>query len=228
MIASNASSSFTESWQLLYRARSLFAGLLILAMVLNVAAMLAVSVGHVIDQPQPTVAPTTAATVDPAPAEPNHAPVWAAVIRIVMAVTAVLATVAAIFMLFSALVGLMILIAGGMPGTAPVTSSFFWALLAVVLLTWAPLLSHVVADMTVIGTATFENLETTYKLTLGEYATFSTHIPLWIGFCAYPIIIILIAVMYLGRTAQANAQITADKEPEPDLASRLAPPASSV
>jgi len=218
MNTSRAQASFAEAWQAFYRARAFFAVVLMIVMAVNIAVFLTVRFGGVI---KPPVKPTTTApgwtslsTTQTSSMEKNEASfarseAWRASFKIVMTLTAFVAIVMVVFMVFCALLGVMVLIAGQLPGAGAVVSAFLWSLLAALLLLWAPLLSHIVTNMTVIGLPSFDDLQNGYAMSLSAYATPATHVSLWIGFLVYPILIILISIMYLGRTSQAHAQVSA-------------------
>jgi hypothetical protein len=223
MNTSRAQASFAEAWQAFYRARALFAGVLMIVMAVNIGVFLTVMFGGVIKPPvkQSATAPATIgagvtvpSTTKPVSMEKDEVSLarseaWRASFKIVMTLTAFVAIVMVVFMVFCALLGVMVLIAGQLPGTGAVVSAFLWSLLAALLLLWAPLLSHIVSNMTIIGLPSFGDLQNGYTMNLSAYATWSTTVSLWIGFLVYPILIILISIMYLGRTSQAHAQVSA-------------------
>lgn len=214
MNTSKATGSFAEAWQLLYRARTLFAILLLLAMVVNIAVLLTVRFTGLVDPlikkqvfgscspvegPAPTSGPIE--RTDTSNIESAHRYVGA--FQAVMTLTNGIAIVAVIFMMFCALVGVMTLIAAHLPGAGAMVGGFFWALAAAAfMLPWQRLLA------VPVGLLSFDDLLNTYR----DACTASSwypHMTLWVQFVLYPLVLILFTVMYLGRTSQAHAQMSA-------------------
>jgi len=208
-----ASGSFAEAWSVLYQARTLFTILLIISMGANIAVFLAVRFAGVVD---PLVGVPIGVVPEKAVGTPSEtmpagktidveslqrANWWASGFRAAMTFTSMLAIVSVIFMAFCALVGVMVLISAGLPGAGAAVSGFFWALAAgVLLLPWIRLI-----DLP-IGLSQFEELLSAYRTSnlAGEQP-----IIFWVQHLAFPVILILFSIMYLGRTSQAHAQMSA-------------------
>ena len=208
--------SFAQAWNVLNQAKLIFAALLILAVVIDVACFFAVRLGKVTrpglapipatytaliddDAPAATMPAEQAPSADPAVGDTeSSSSTWVFLIALAMNLSRILAMVAIAFLLFCAMLMVMVLIAGHLPGAGPAVSAFFWAVFLVVLiLPWFSLIP-----------ATLDELENALEpmLTGGDWSWLS-EISLWIRFVAYPLIAGLVTVMYLGRLSQANLQI---------------------
>ncbi len=208
--------SFAQAWNVLNQAKLIFAALLILALVIDMACFLAVRFGKVTrsglapipatykaltddDAPAATMPAKQAQSADPAVGDDeSSSSTWVSLIALAMNLSRILALVAVGFLLFCAMLMVMVLIAGHMPGAGPAVSAFFWAVFLVVLiLPWFSLIP-----------ATLDQLDNALEpmFTGGDWSWIS-EISVWIRFVAYPLIAVLVTVMYLGRLSQANLQI---------------------
>ncbi len=229
---SKSTSSFADGWKVFYQARTLFTILLILAMAVNIAIFIVAGYTNLL---KPILTPAANAPLcrlsllgrSPASA-PASMPVaggminkyspeqvaraqrWSDAFSSIMTLTAIIALVSAIFLLFCALVGLMMIIAGQLPGAGSICGAFFWAVgIIVLLLPWSNMLSGTV--MLPLGIAGFSSLKSSLMTVSGQSVSWFAYVPLWFKFVIYPILIILFAIMYFGRTGQSNLQIMASQ-----------------
>jgi len=246
MNGSKAVVGFVDSWKILYRGRTFFSVFLIGAMVANVVVFLWVLLGGPVDALKhpaalygcppltpgmvPSTRPFTAPTTGPAAAfveafsdeamptqeEINSAQQWRQIFTVIMFVAGILAILGAVFMTACALLGVMVLVAGGLPGSGFATSAFFYVVGAALwlLLPWEEALSGTVYMP--VGVLNFQDLFYAYRgSNPGDWLTFASLI---VKYVVYPVVLILLAVMYLGRTSQANSVVVAATRPEtPEL-----------
>ena len=225
MSSSKSSSSFGQAWRVLGQARVVFSVFLIAAMVINLAIFMwvyfkkplaplidAQTVSVVVPPAGAESATTQSADADADADARASARRQADIFKNVMYFTGVLGVVGITFMLFCALVGLMVLIAGNLPGAGAVTSAFFYALAGamLMLLNWGDILGRSVACMAFpCGVVTFDQLFGVMREIGSAGSTLGLSLGLWVRFVVYPVLILLFAVMYLGRTGQAHAQMSA-------------------
>jgi len=221
MNSSKSSSSFGQAWQIISQARVVFAILVIAAMIINLAIFFWVYFGtpvdalvdrRAVDVPSYHELTSAPASVEAEPVDLEilrKARTWSTVFTTAMQFSGVLAILGVTFMLFCALLGVMVLIAGNLPGTGAVTSAFFYALGAVLLLclNWSEMLGEVLVFPE--GIATFDRLLDSIRLDAMPETRWSFAVSVWIRYVLYPLIAVLITVMYLGRTGQAHAQMSA-------------------
>jgi len=123
-----------------------------------------------------------------------------------------LITVASVtFLVFAALSGMMTLIAGHLPGAGGATKAFFWAVLLVVLIMpWDRILSR--ASHLPMGIPSFADLIEAYRAyaqMAGPNFLAPPSVDMYLRFALIPILMVLVTIMYLGRTSQANSQVSA-------------------
>ena len=224
MSAAKASSSFAEAWKVLYRARTLFAAFLILAMILDVAVFLTVRFSGTLDPliqfgrltapmggfenaPGEGPSPASSASVDVSSL--SKARQREGQFRSVMFFAAVLAVVGVTFMALCAVLAVMVLVAGNLPGAGAATGSFFYAAGAALwlLLPWGQILGY--GTSLPVGVPTFTQLLTAYQVTMDPSAGWDAQIGLWVRHVVYPAVIFLLTIAYLLRTSQAQAQMSA-------------------
>lgn len=236
---------YAEGWGIIYQARTVFAILLLVALVINLAVFFVAKFSGltqsgdrpIIVQPflstlapcalheEPAKATSTATaptTQSAAPAVPDtvrtgevpadldRAVKWYSVFSNIMDLTAIIALVSIIFMVFCALSGMMMIIAGHMAGAGFITSAFFWSVgIIALLLPWSNFLPH--AACLPIGIPNFVDIQASLLQTCSDTACKTQDlagvIQLWIRFVVFPIIVILIDLMYIKRFNQAAAQI---------------------
>ncbi len=230
------SNSFIDGWRVFYQARTIFVALLILVMVVNIAIFIATSYSDIVkpvlvtDSMGPGPAGCYACPLLSLGAKTASAPAtlpvsvmpnkqysqtqiskarrWANAFSSVMLLTGVIGVVSAIFLLFCAAIGLMMIISGQLPGAGPVCGAFFWSVgIIVLLLPWSNIFPSGV--FLPLGVAGFAQLKASMSAVLLSSGSWVAYIPLWFKFVVYPILIILFAVMYFGRTSQSNLQIMA-------------------
>lgn len=221
MNSSKASGSFAECWRILAQARVVFSVFLIAAMVINLAIffwvyfkkpltpLIDAQALSIAGAPVPTTMPTQTVDPDALASARNQRRIF----KNIMYFTGVLAVMGIVFMLFCALLGLLTLIAGNLPGAGAVTSAFFYALAGalLMLLNWCDILGQSVACLAFpCGVVTFDHLFGAIRdITTSTGGSVSMSLGLWLRFVVYPVLILLFAVMYLGRTGQAHAQMSA-------------------
>ncbi len=233
MMSGKASGSFIDGWKVFYQARTLFSALLILAMIVNIAIFITVSYSNIIKPilvsersapacymcpltgsgttaSAPATLPVSALASKYSSAQIDKARRWSNVFSSMMLLTAIIGIVSAIFLLFCALVGLMIIISGQLPGAGPICGAFFWAVgIIVLLLPWSNMLPSTV--LLPLGITGFSSLKASLSVVSVSSGHWAAYIPLWFKFAIYPILIILFTVMYFGRTSQSNLQIMANQ-----------------
>jgi len=200
--------SFAEGWKVFYQVRTLFVVLLMVSMAVNIGIFITAKFSKVVI-PRTTrvnvVEPTTTAAVTQPNAREEINPEmarWQKIFRIAMDVTAVVGTGSAIFLVFCALVGLMMIIAGQTPGAGFVAGAFFWAvLMVVVLLPWSSLMPSICCLP--VGLPGFNAMQGSMM----SCGSAGCQVNLWLRFVVYPLLVLLITVLYLVRTNQANKQI---------------------
>ncbi len=201
--------SFADGWKVFYQLRTVFAVLLILTMAVNIGVFITAKFTRLVlpqeaSQPAATAAqPATAPTAQPSDVTPEMVR-WRMIFRIAMDVTAVVAIVSVAFLVFCALLGVMMIVAGQLPGAGLASAAFFWAVLMVVLLLpWSNLLPQ--ANCLPIGVPAFNDMRT--NLLQSDPSFSVSQIDLWLRYVVYPLVVLLITILYLGRTSQANRQI---------------------
>jgi hypothetical protein len=259
-------SSFADGWKILYQARTVFAILLIVALVANLAVFFAARFGGMtkpgnlpvmvcpvvcpVGGPMMATAPADlpeteeaaepvkeekteeAATTAPAaevaevkvtvpttrpvgcvmsvPAGLEKAMRWYNTFSNVMKLTAVIALVSVVFLVACGLLGVMMLVAGQLPGAGSLTSAFFWAIgIVVLMLPWSTLLPHVTCLP--IGIPSFSEIQLSLSSRVGTSESWLTTAILvfqtWAKFVVIPVLIILLDLMYLKRTKEADESL---------------------
>jgi hypothetical protein len=148
------------------------------------------------------------------PEEVNKSLKWYAIFSNVMNLTGIVSLVSILFMVFTALAGIMMIIAGRLPGAGQVTSAFFWSIgIVALLLPWPNFIPQ--AACLPIGIADFSSLHASLtQLACGGGScplaeNVASIVQVWVRFVLFPVIIFLIDIMYLARTRQAAIQIRA-------------------
>ncbi len=225
----NVSTSFAESWKVLYKARTVFALFLLVAMAVNILAFLFVNFAKPIDALTGSQANLAAATqpaesvVTASEADKKSAERWQSILKTVMFVTGILAVVGAVLMLAAALLGMLAIIAGRLPGAGPITAACFYAVGATLwlLLPWNGIFLGFTYYLPA-GVPTFAGLGAAYDLALMSGGGFtSAKLALWVVYALYPAIVCMLTALYIGRTGQTNRQIADSKQKSPELAARL-------
>ncbi len=230
--------SFIDGWKVFYQARTLFSVLLILVMIVNIAIFITVSYSDIIKPVLVTDATAPACYMCPLAGQtlatssaPATLPVsvmsgkkysssqiakahrWSDAFSSIMLLTSVIGVVCAIFLVFCAIVGLMIIISGQLPGAGPVCGAFFWAVgIIVLLLPWSDMFPSSV--FLPLGIAGFSQMKSSLSMLSMSSGSWLSYVPLWFKFVIYPILIVLFTVMYFGRTSQSNLQIMANQSGE--------------
>ncbi len=205
--------SFAEGWTVFFQARTVFVVLMIIAMVINLGIFgTARFAKKLILYPQDPTATRPAVQVQPVPdqAATTRSDKWKTAFSGLMTFTTVLAIVSAIFLVFCALVGIMMIIAGQFPGAGMATGAFFWAAgMVALLLPWSAMLPQ--ASGLPVGVPSFGNISNDIFQSRLSNATLWMEILLWLKFALYPVIILLMSLMYYKRTNQANSQLLSDQ-----------------
>lgn len=267
---SKAIGSFTESWQVLTVARTVFGVLLVAAMLINLGLFLWSFWGNPIDpvlqtrivppmcgpmgpgamypatgqgmmapgMPGEKPADAAATTAEAAASQPATSPATDAatiakttptikptvdsetmaearryeqVFGYAMKFSAVLSILGVTFMLFSGMLGVMVLVAGQQPGAGAATGAFFYAVFAglLLLVNWAQMLGGI--SVFPNGLADYYMLTDALRLVKIDAETTPMCLKLgaWLQQCAYPALVLLSALMYLGKSAKANSQVAA-------------------
>jgi hypothetical protein len=138
---------------------------------------------------------------------------WYNVFENVMNMTAIVTMISVFFMVFCALLGIMMLAAGQLPGADAVAKAFFWAIAIVAfILPWDTILPQVVCLP--IGLANFFDIQQSLRdLVSGcDVDSKVCHMGMifqqWVKFVVIPVLVILIDIAYLRRTSQANKLVT--------------------
>jgi hypothetical protein len=135
---------------------------------------------------------------------------WETIFAGLMTFTGILALVGAIFLVFTAVIGIMMIIAGQLPGAGLVSGAFFWAAgLVALLLPWATMLPQ--ASCLPVGVASFNEMYNAIYQTRFSSATWWTEVALWLRYVLYPVIILMMTWMYFQRTGRANTQILTEQ-----------------
>lgn len=188
---------------------------------------------------QPSTAPATPATPKPSvnqlsgrsartaepPADLDRALKWYSIFSNVMTLTSIIALVSIIFMVFCALAGMMMIVAGHLPGAGSITSAFFWSIgIVALLLPWTNFIPQ--ATCLPIGIPAFTDIQASLRETCsaagcGLRDDLASIIQLWVKYVVFPIIIILIDILYLARTRQAATDISAMTLPPSEARSQM-------
>jgi hypothetical protein len=129
----------------------------------------------------------------------------------VMKFSGMLSILGVTFMVLAGLMGVMVLVAGQQPGAGSATSAFFYAVFAglLLLVDW----SRMLGDIPVFpnGLADANAMMDALRLVKIDAETTPRCLKLgaWLQQCAYPAIVLLAALMYLGKSAKANSQVNA-------------------
>ncbi len=225
-------SSFIEGWWVMFRARTVFATLLIIAMLVNVAVFIAVkygklsgevilplpSAGAKVDIPAPegrvpkekAVQPQPPMPLPPTP-PPGNLPVgvdspWLKICRGAVNIASIVSIISVVFLIFCSLVGLLMIIVARSPGAGAISASLFWAVgIVVLVLPWSGFLPFLVG-MPTGGVVNFDVLVREAKLNDSLSVVIE-----WLRYGVYPLLIVLFTVVYLKRTSQANLDIMTSK-----------------
>lgn len=231
-------SGFLDGWGVLYQVRTFFVIILVVAMVINIAVFATAKFSNLVSyrsaimpfmpaHPPTASAPAgiTAPTTLPdrlgflgTPREGNdvdpRSEKWEAFFSALLTMTGVITVAAAFFLVFCALLAVMMIVAGQLPGAGLITGAFFWAVLLVVLiLPWCSFIPLVSCLPSVV--APFSAMKASIAGTQIPDANWIRQIPIWVQYVVYPIVVILIGIMYFGRFSQANSQI-ASIQPLPE------------
>jgi hypothetical protein len=159
------------------------------------------------------------------PADLDRALKWYSTFSNVMTLTSIIALVSIIFMVFCALAGMMMIVAGHLPGAGSITSAFFWSIgIVALLLPWTNFIPQ--ATCLPIGIAAFTDIQASLRETCsgagcGMSSDLASIIQLWVKYVVFPIIIILIDIMYLTRTRQAATDIRTMTMPPSEARSQM-------
>ncbi len=232
MTNSKTITSFTDGWRVLYQARTVFSILLIIVLLVNIGLFITAwrspnlirpVVGNacMLAEPKnPTSLPSTAPAVSPASASPEltaQAEVstkYTTIFSNLLTMTQIVALVSVVFLLFCALLGILMVIAGQLPGAGVLTGAFFWAVgIVALVLPWSNILPQCM--YLPLGMPAFNELHSALHLTsvCGEgIGHAAAQVSMWLKFVVFPVIIILFDVLYIWRTRQADNQI--DQAPQ--------------
>jgi hypothetical protein len=221
--------SFAEGWTVFCQARTVFVALVMIAMVINLGIFgTARFAKKLITYPQTPISfgsrvmPGLTTSRAAIPVQPvvkesketielnQRSETWKAIFTGLMTFTAILALVGAIFLFFNALIGIMMIIAGQLPGAGWVAGAFFWAAgLVALLLPWATMLPQ--ASCLPVGVASFGDMYAAIFQTRLASAGWWMEASLWLRYVLYPVIILLMSVMYFQRTGRANTQLLTEQ-----------------
>ncbi len=221
--------SFREGWNIFYQARTLFVTLLIISMVVNIAIFLTAKYSKLLT---PILTPSGDAVVScPLTTScPSIVPLavnsysntdmarsnrWSEAFKGMLTITGIISVVSAIFLVFCGFIGLMMLIAGQLPGAGKICAAFFWGVgLLVLLLLWSNMLPN--SAGLPVGITGFTELQSSLLSANISSGAWIGQITLWLRFVIYPLIIILLTIVYLRRTMQANMEISPQESIETD------------
>ncbi len=138
---------------------------------------------------------------------------WYNVFENVMNMTAIVTLLSVFFLVFCAMIGLMMVLAGQLPGAGALAKAFFWAIAIIAFLfPWDTFLPQVVCLP--IGLTSFLDIQLSLNEVLTRTDCSSSNICFigtvfqqWVKFVVIPLLVILIDIAYLRRTFQANREI---------------------
>ncbi|MFA5864215.1 MAG: hypothetical protein WC975_05950 [Phycisphaerae bacterium] len=206
--------SFTEGWTVFHQARTVFTVLLLVAMVINIVIFILARFTSLAHHPMPSIPVAVSTTTPPLFRSPASAPArvepgtkseekWHTMFSALMMITSVVSIICVIFLVFCALLGVMMIIAGQAPGAGSAAAAFFWGVMMVVLLLpWGGIFPQIAC---LPCGSPFREMQ--QNIQAGVSASWTTQLVLWVRYFIYPILIILADILYFGRTSQANTQV---------------------
>lgn len=206
-------SSFIEGWWILYRARTVFASLIIIAVFTNIFLFIVSKYGRLVSLSSEIKSPVVASPTSSAPALPPRSVQegaaeneWSGVFRAIFNVTSVIVIVSLVFIVLSSLLGILMIIAARAPGAAELTSAFFWSIATVaIVLPWRILLPYIIGFPAII--VDFDR----FIWDIARSGSLDTAIQ-WLKYVAWPLIVVLFIAAYLRKTSQASLRIMTSSE----------------
>jgi len=229
-MATRTENSFFEGWSIVYQMKTIFAVLLIIAMAINLAVFVLTRFQVLVKlPPKPVIAAgiglstqsaiPTATQRRPAPGMDVNAETdtnkWEAVFNTLTVLASIVALVSVVFLVLCALLAVMLVVAGGLPGAGALTAAFFWAVaLAALILPWCNLIPQMGCMPSILSHFRVILTETASSVYSGSWMD---EILLWLRFVVYPLLIVLIGVLYFGRFNQANRSMSEPGPLEPQI-----------